>query len=333
MQKARVEAIDILRGILACAVMFYHYVTWSKPPWPEVLGGALETIGVYSVEAFFVVSGFSLYYAYRDRRDFLAYARNRILRLWPVYVLTVAGYVWLTPDLSPMQIAENINLLFGFYDVSRAIPIGGWAVAVGVVLSALAPLLIVLTAHRLRRAIVLCGLTFIVTCGWAFAMPTTWASHIHPANHLMFFVAGMFFAEVRMRRWELRPWSFHFFWAGSLVGALIVSLFAKAGWEGVSFGPIRVLLCIGTLAFVGAWAFKKFEKPSRVALAIGASSYPIFLFHPIVWSVFARNEPAWWVPIVAFALTIALALVCARFIERPIIDWGKLWGERETASA
>ena len=125
MQKARVEAIDILRGILACAVMFYHYVTWSKAPWPESLGGALETIGIYSVEAFFVVSGFSLYYAYRDRRDFLSYARNRFLRIWPVYALAVAGCVWLTPNLSAMQIAENVALLFGFYDATRALPIGG----------------------------------------------------------------------------------------------------------------------------------------------------------------------------------------------------------------
>src|SRR5437868_7356804 len=113
MQKARVEAIDILRGILACAVMFYHYVTWCKVPCPEALGGALETIGVYSVEAFFVVSGFSLYYAYRDRRDLLSYARNRVLRLWPVYALAVAGCVWLTANLSPALIAENVTLLFG----------------------------------------------------------------------------------------------------------------------------------------------------------------------------------------------------------------------------
>jgi len=332
MQK-RIEAIDILRGILACAVMFYNYVTWSKAPWPAALGGALETIGVYSVEAFFVVSGFSLYYSYRDRRDFFAYARNRILRIWPVYALAVAGCVWLTPNLSPLQIAENVTLLFGFYDAGRALPIGGWAVAVGVVLFVFAPLLIVFTANRLRRAIVLCGLAFVVMCAWAFAMPETWATHIHPANHLVFFVAGMFFAEVRLRRWELRPLAFHFFWAGSLVGALIVSVFAKAGWESVSFGPIRILLCVGTLAFVGAWAFKKFKNPSRVALAVGASSYSIYLFHPIIWGALVRNDAAWWVPIAAFALTIALSLVCTRFVERPIIDWGKRRGERATASA
>jgi peptidoglycan/LPS O-acetylase OafA/YrhL len=332
MQKARVEAIDILRGILACAVMFYHYVTWYKPPWPEALGGALETIGVYSVEAFFVVSGFSLYYAYRDRRDFLSYVRNRVLRLWPVYVLAVAGCVWLTPNLSPAQIAENVTLLFGFYDANRALPIGGWSIAVEVVLSALAPLFIVLTAHRLRRATVLFGLTFVVMCAWAFAMPATWATHIHPMNHLMFFVAGMIFAEVRLRRWELRPWSFRIIMTGTLVGALVVSLFASAGWESVSFGPIRVVMSLATLAFVGAWAFKKYENPSRVALAIGASSYSIYLLHPIFWGALIRGYTSWWVPIVAALLTIALSLVCYRFFERPIIDWGKQWSKRATAS-
>ena len=96
-----------------------------------------------------------------------------------------------------------------------------------------------------------------------------------------------------------------------------------AGWEGVSFGPIRVLMSGATLVFVGAWAFRKFENPSRVALVIGASSYPIYLFHPIFWGVLARYDTAWWVPIAASALTIALSLVCTRFVERPIFEWGK----------
>jgi len=127
----RVYSVDILRGLLACGVMFYHYTTWSKVELRAFLDTQLHKVGIYCVEAFFVVSGFSLYLAYHGRMfenqgGLRRYAVNHAFRLWPVYILAIAGTVAITLSaFSALQIAENAALLFGFYDSGPAIPIGG----------------------------------------------------------------------------------------------------------------------------------------------------------------------------------------------------------------
>jgi peptidoglycan/LPS O-acetylase OafA/YrhL len=333
MSRPRIEAVDILRGALACAVLLYHSVAWTNPSLPVWLNGLVSVLGTYSIDAFFVVSGFSLYFSYRDKPDVWSFARNRVLRLWPVYAVAVLAFWGLNPSTEPLRIAENLALAFGFYDAARALPVGGWAIAVAVVLSVLALPVIVFTAHRLRRATLLFVLAFFAMIAWTYAMPRTWATHVHPINHLAFFLAGMIFAEVRLRRWQIRPVPFHVVVFGGLLFAAGVSLIESAligsQWGDVSHGPLRALLAIATIGFVGAFAMYKIERPSRAAVAVGLSSYPICLLHPVIWELLARSHvTGWWLPVAAAALTIGCALLVHRFFENPIIGWGKRAGRR-----
>jgi len=82
----RVESLDYLRGLMALAVMIYHYVAWT-------IGGleadsVLGRLGIYAVSVFYILSGLSLAIVYNDRissigdvRDFMI---KRVFRIFPI---------------------------------------------------------------------------------------------------------------------------------------------------------------------------------------------------------------------------------------------------------
>ena len=63
----RVKGVDSLRGCLACGVMLYHLLSWTKPEFYVSHGEPLNTLATSFVEMFFVISGFSLFYVYFHR--------------------------------------------------------------------------------------------------------------------------------------------------------------------------------------------------------------------------------------------------------------------------
>jgi peptidoglycan/LPS O-acetylase OafA/YrhL len=79
----RFDALDALRGITAIAVMIYHYTQHIGLHW---LPGAWT-----SVDLFFILSGFVIYYRYREKiaqgLPFTQFLRLRILRLGPLYIM------------------------------------------------------------------------------------------------------------------------------------------------------------------------------------------------------------------------------------------------------
>jgi peptidoglycan/LPS O-acetylase OafA/YrhL len=79
----RFDALDALRGIAAIAVMIYHYTQHIGLHW---LPGAWT-----SVDLFFILSGFVIYYRYQGKitqgLHFTQFLRLRILRLGPLYVM------------------------------------------------------------------------------------------------------------------------------------------------------------------------------------------------------------------------------------------------------
>src|SRR5687768_8810778 len=66
-QPERVEALDILRGLMALFVAVYHLGVWTR----AFEGGARSAVvvlGVYSVEGFFLISGFCFFHLYAGQR-------------------------------------------------------------------------------------------------------------------------------------------------------------------------------------------------------------------------------------------------------------------------
>lgn len=101
--------LDTLRAIAALCVMFYHTTTWITYPNTPLFHRALSVFnlngqaGQIGVHFFFILSGFLItYLMFLEKEDtgnfrLGAFYLRRILRIWPLYFLTllVALTVWL----------------------------------------------------------------------------------------------------------------------------------------------------------------------------------------------------------------------------------------------
>ncbi len=61
----RVDGLDALRGLMALCVALYHFAVWTHAlrDAPR-LSNLVAILGVYSVEGFFIISGFCFVHVY-----------------------------------------------------------------------------------------------------------------------------------------------------------------------------------------------------------------------------------------------------------------------------
>jgi len=87
----RIDGIDIARGVLALSVAIYHYIQFLDIGYLKKIHG-LMTAGVTSVDGFFIISGFALYYSYHQvdftqTRNLKVYFYKRFARIAPLFYL------------------------------------------------------------------------------------------------------------------------------------------------------------------------------------------------------------------------------------------------------
>ncbi|MGC5013744.1 acyltransferase family protein [Streptosporangium sp. DT93] len=84
---ARLAWLDALRGLGAVAVMLEHLLPWFMPS----LRPYWFNLGMYGVLVFFLVSGYIIPVSLERRGDVRAFWISRVFRLYPIYLLVVAG--------------------------------------------------------------------------------------------------------------------------------------------------------------------------------------------------------------------------------------------------
>lgn len=96
----RVAALDLVRGLAACAVAIPHYLILNSNQWP-----AAEVISIISVEVFFALSGFVLasqiVYCSRDGRfvNLWIFLVRRWMRTIPPYLIALLALSMITGQL------------------------------------------------------------------------------------------------------------------------------------------------------------------------------------------------------------------------------------------
>ncbi|MCB4798326.1 acyltransferase family protein [Neotamlana laminarinivorans] len=83
--RARINYIDIVRGIAAMLVLFQHYMENSYDFFIHT-GEEYINFGLFGVIVFFIISGFVIPFSVQKRFDLKTFVKKRILRIYPAYL-------------------------------------------------------------------------------------------------------------------------------------------------------------------------------------------------------------------------------------------------------
>lgn len=340
----RVEGVDVLRGALACGVVFYHFLSWSQVSFYNDYSVVFEVLAVSFVEIFFVISGFSLFYVYRKRLNSISEVQSffvrRFFRIAPLFyallilvVVIKLGLFLLNVEvnrsLDLYSIFMNVTFFFGLVDPSNSLVISGWSVGVEMAMYLFFPLLLLWARTIYSTLLMLLG-SLIIALWYSheyldvfLPLEEQWSSYVFFINHIVFFVTG-FFCVFLFEKYEALTIKGGWFF---LVLLSLVSLFAlllhfSSSTEEVLIGLGRLVLIF--LCGFAVILFALCEIKNSFLLRLGELSYSIYLGHFFVFLVAEKlfNESAYIIIFAAIG-TYFFAIFTHKYIEVPAIKYGK----------
>lgn len=319
----------------------------------------LTAYGQMGVPLFFVASALTLCISV-DRRQtephaVMAFYIRRYFRIAPLYYLAIPVYLTLASvahylrhdewALHPRYTLLNIgaNLLFVHDLVPAAqndIVPGGWSIGVEMLFYVMFPFLFRLFATkqvilRLVLALVITtGINLYVQILLGLPVKNGSFSYFIFINHFPVFIVGIGYYVAGTNGWTQslgRPESILIF--------LVFTLAATITWYSAHDFAFVALPVLSAFAFVGLiHSLRLIKRHSRLLIWIGQLSYSMYITHFAVTSYFLPmmlktfREELLRVPaelkltvtyITVVSLTVLLAIVAERFIERPGISVGR----------
>jgi peptidoglycan/LPS O-acetylase OafA/YrhL len=320
----KLDAIQALRAIPASAAVLVHI-------------NAFHVLGTWGIDLFFAISGFIMCYvtARNDPKFFL----KRVIRIAPLYwigTLAVFAIALVMPALlnsSKANLAQLVkSLAFIPYEkspgVTQPLLFLGWTLEYEVLFYVIFAVCLALN-HRLRGWICSAVMVSIALVGYLVdfkALPL----HFWTSSIVIEFVPGI----VAYGLWTLvRDWQPG---RGARIGLTLAGISAlvvmnesaplvdKYGQEWrFLIGGLPSLACflLLTLAWTGL-------RLPRLVTLTGDASYSLYLFHPYLVVVavkalqmHARPAPvSWALGVLVYAACVGAAILCYRWIERPMTD-------------
>jgi exopolysaccharide production protein ExoZ len=334
----RIAALDGLRGLMAWAVALYHFGLLAHAFEPgSTLSSAITVLGLHSVEAFFIISGFCLFYLHGQLRPrgpaMRRFYLQRFARIAPVFYLVLALNLVLHapagPPLTWRTFLENLTFTFGLHHPNYALVIGGWSIGLEMLFYASFPLLAVVFRSTVGfavatfAAVAIAGL-YSASVVEPAADAARFNAYVPLPNHAYAFLLGGWVAKLLpvVRARVSFPLA-----CAVLAAGLAVWLAQKPvviDHFDVVLGRTRACYVAAALLCVALAVFTRVTSPraQRRLEAFGELSYPVYLLHPLAWVLCSRwlprGTPAMLALGAALVLTAALAWVVARWFERPI---------------
>jgi peptidoglycan/LPS O-acetylase OafA/YrhL len=350
-------ALTGLRAVAAYLVFAHHFRPADCPAWYERLTGQLFV----GVSLFFVLSGFVIATRYQGSVQLTwgwwrGYLWRRVARIYPVYFL-LNGWALVQQllPIGPGQWANKLLLIFisqsllrGFSNTLLYVGLPqGWSLTVEECFYFTAPLLL-LWQKRWRGAplafallMLSIGLALTALCSGRPALHGLFGSYKALFYYTFFGRVLEFVLGVLLARWwagRLATASPRWPWrtlGGAGVALLAVSLLygvnspidfyqgprypAASLLNNVLFPLGTVLLLAGLLA-EGSWLRRVLA--TKLAQALGRSSYFFYLLHVSVFSVWWHDTFGWGRHIGAqFLATLLLSWLGYRLLEEPLRRW------------
>ncbi|MGI4762598.1 MAG: acyltransferase family protein [Janthinobacterium lividum] len=351
-------ALTGLRAVAAYLVFFLHFRFMGQPDWLVRLTGQ----GYVGVGMFFVLSGFVIATRYQGtvrltRAWWGRYLWRRVARIYPVYFLlngwALSRLYWPLPPgqagNSLFLIALSQSMLRGFSNTLKFVGLPqGWSLTVEECFYLSAPLLLLLWQRRgwtgaagFAALLASSGLLLTALCAGRPELHGLFGSYRHLCNFTFFgrvleFVLGVGLA----RWWASRPAAANGrgTWrtlAGALAMALAIGLLAALRspidtYDGLRYPAAiatNILLFPAAVALLLAGLLSESTRlrqvlASRLAQALGRSSYFFYLLHVSPFSVWWQQHFGWGRHILLqFAATVLLSELGYRLLEQPVHRW------------
>jgi peptidoglycan/LPS O-acetylase OafA/YrhL len=344
----RLRYIDALRGIAALLVLWLHVAntyhalspqTAAQGRWLNDLISQID-IGRIGVVVFFLISGFVIPFSMKaaSAAPVTGFVIRRAFRIYPAYWLSVplAAYVFFWSIGQPFgagDFAINLTLLQDVFGVPSAegvywtllVEFGFYALCIGLLLT-----------HSLFSARRIAVLSAVLALVHFFGMFMLWLGPPILSVSASFWLLNLsvmlwgtlyrfeYSGAPRDRFASLVLRGLGIFYAFVLpIGATLVIR---------SLPNYTVSYALGFLVFIAGTRYLRVE--TRLTDWLGRISYSIYLFHPIIlqpiflWllrqpigSVWRTQHLAVYL-VVNLVLTLALASLVFRFVERPAIRFG-----------
>ncbi len=304
----RIGSLEAVRGLAAVMVLVAH----------SRIGGQHDAVllrGWIGVPVFFVLSGLVLYLPFADgtRMDMVAFWRRRVCRILPGYwvALAVVAAVTLLAGGTVARPFAQASLFGEFWNGPRDGDLisPAWTLAAEMVFYLVLPLIVWVLVRRpvLRPALLLAVASLALAYRGA-------EQNIVPFAFFGDFVFGMVAAILIVR--GVRSW-----WlaaAGAVVAAAAV-VFADSQPERYPFGELVAL----AVALMLVPLATRNPRVPRALVGLGTISFGVYLWHVPIFTALGSlgwTTGSWTLnTAVALMLTVAVATVSYRVVERPLI--------------
>ncbi|RZK88582.1 MAG: acyltransferase [Methylobacterium sp.] len=343
----RLHCIDSIRGLAALAVIYAHTVEFGlraqlgpSPLERDLLGHltAYLDVGKIAVTLFFAVSGFVVPFSLfkPSRRPVLAFAVSRFFRLYPAYWLSIPCgllvlFVWAGRDVPNLLVPANMTMLQQFLGVENIIGLY-WTLQIELIFYAICVGLFVIGRLDDRTGAVVCALSLIaaavVLAGLRFHLERKFPVAVPLSLAVMFWGLCLRYHVFEQRAgWGSAS---ALVTAALILAVPLVSVLAYNRDMGFHESWVKYVITYWLAMALFALLGVKVRIEGRVFVGLGAISYSIYLFGPVVQVVLehalAGYEPV--VPVHVFAaatalVTVGVATLMYRWIERPAIALGR----------
>lgn len=346
-------SIQMLRAVAALLVVIFHLrIVEGKFGAGEMLLPGWLKLGYSGVDLFFVISGFVMvtiakgrYGSVREAANFLGKRAWRVLPPYWLYTTVVVVLMTLVPHMVNTSYQNQSLLASYFLWPQSTLPLltVGWTLVYEAYFYLVMAVAIAFLPERCLPAF-LSVWAAIVLVGWSVFDKTS------PVMYTMFspmtgeFIAGAFVALY----WRQIPAALGapllLAGTGSFLGAMLVLDHLEWLLDGGMY-RVPIFGVASALIVAGAVVWEASRKPTIPAwvLAIGDSSYSLYLTHVFVisamgrlWQLTSFNTGPWqhasFVAVTVMACVV-VGLTSYRWFERPLLNFGKGRKERCIAKA
>jgi peptidoglycan/LPS O-acetylase OafA/YrhL len=336
--KTRLQFLDALRGIAVFLVIFSH-IMHERSQAAQFIDANYFQIGQAGVSLFFLISGYIIPKSLHASPNLKVFWLHRFFRLYPAYwvcliavvLLAGAGLYQIPQDVSVFGMVVNFTMLQGFVGIKNAVNVF-WSLKFEMAFYFLMTGISVVGMLK-RPFLIFVGYS-VMTIGLALGMK--FGMH-------KFFAYGVYNLELMLLGWVLAEWHMKRLAGKYAVASVALGLLTTLVAAYTAFAGRTEELTVGTLSLVpmaSAWALSivffvaalmttEYVRWPRMLAWMGTVSYSAYLLHPIVISVSPHLMPAGPLLLITqFVLSFVFAGLGYRYIETPMVAYGKKLGNR-----